>query len=519
MKPRLFIGSSQESLNIAYAAQQNLQRAAEVTAWDQGVFQLSVTALESLLEILGTCDFGMFVFSPDDVVTIRGEQNSAVRDNVIFELGLFVAVLGRERCFMLVPDKQLDLRIPTDLIGMTPATFETGRTDGSMQAATAPACHAISQMMERFGMRAGRVPPPKHGTTPDETAAEDPCTPSSAAVCKQEARSPLPDWLDALCSNEYARAAELLQESLSVAETDDVKADLDSWLGHVKLRLNAREGERHLEGVIERYPIHGDAYCFLAQDYLRRDMYIDALAVVERGLKAAGPVTELVLNKIRCLSPIGDLKQLEDTLRKAIAEKPEDPYLYIALADHYSDRTDLENARDVLEDANKHIPRNTSILEKYARLLEKLPDKKLALIPYEQLIEIKPEDARYLTLRANAFLELGLNDLAMRDYKKANELAKNSQGWILANIGNLLITRGLYREGIEYLKHAIGIEPESEYAHNRLSAAIKARDEEESKLQELLKVARRELIAAKLQRARVGIAEIADKSTAPNEGE
>lgn len=131
VKPRLFIGSSAESVNIAYAAQQNLRHSAEVTVWDQGVFKLSATALESLLQILDTSDFGMFVFSPDDLLEIRGTENAAVRDNVILELGLFVGRLGRERCFILVPDKSSDLRIPTDMIGMTPGTYETYRSDGS----------------------------------------------------------------------------------------------------------------------------------------------------------------------------------------------------------------------------------------------------------------------------------------------------------------------------------------------------------------------------------------------------
>ena len=109
MKPRLFIGSSKESLNISYAAQQNLYNDAEITVWTQGVFQPSKTNLESLLKQLISCDFGIFIFSPDDILSIREEKNQAVRDNVIFELGLFVGHIGKDRCFILIPDNSGEL--------------------------------------------------------------------------------------------------------------------------------------------------------------------------------------------------------------------------------------------------------------------------------------------------------------------------------------------------------------------------------------------------------------------------
>ena len=146
MKPRVFIGSSTEGLPITYSLQNNLESSAEITVWEQNVFKPSEYTLESLLKQLESTDFGIFVFSRDDLVRIRGQKQAAVRDNVVFEFGLFVGHLGRKYSVMLLP-KGERLRIPSDLWGVNVLTFDSNRKDGNLQAAVGPASNDIRKLL------------------------------------------------------------------------------------------------------------------------------------------------------------------------------------------------------------------------------------------------------------------------------------------------------------------------------------------------------------------------------------
>ncbi|WP_179290665.1 TIR domain-containing protein [Vandammella animalimorsus] len=152
-RPALFIASSKESLDVARALQAELLHDVECTIWSQDVFGLSQTSSRSLLKQAQSSDFGAFVFSPDDVSIMRGEVYSAVRDNVIFELGLFAGALGGiERCFMLTPiDGHHVVRLPSDLLGLTTAQYEANRQDKNARAGIGPAALRIRDAIREIG--------------------------------------------------------------------------------------------------------------------------------------------------------------------------------------------------------------------------------------------------------------------------------------------------------------------------------------------------------------------------------
>ena len=123
--PSIFIGSSSEGLSVARMLQAQLQEfTAEV--WDQGLFTPGNYPMETLSKELRSRDFAILVCTPDDLILKRSNEVTVARDNVIFELGLFMGVLGRERTFIVVPSRA-KIELPSDLCAITQVRYDNER--------------------------------------------------------------------------------------------------------------------------------------------------------------------------------------------------------------------------------------------------------------------------------------------------------------------------------------------------------------------------------------------------------
>lgn len=147
---RIFIICSVEALPIARLIHNGLQHDPfDVIIWSEGVFKVTNYTLETLEHEVDQADFAIAVAHSDDVLEIRETQWPVPRDNVIFELGLFMGRLGRARAILMEP-REGKVRLPSDFSGLTTIHYKylPGQDESSHMA---PAVNALRTHIEKLG--------------------------------------------------------------------------------------------------------------------------------------------------------------------------------------------------------------------------------------------------------------------------------------------------------------------------------------------------------------------------------
>ena len=146
---KVFIISSVEALPVAQIIQSALAHDALVTLWTDGVFRATTYAIEALEMAVDDADFAIAVAHSDDLTLFRGSEWPTPRDNVVFELGLFMGRLGRKRAILMEP-REDKLKLPSDLCGITtiPYFYEAGK---DAKARMAPACNDLRDHIKEWG--------------------------------------------------------------------------------------------------------------------------------------------------------------------------------------------------------------------------------------------------------------------------------------------------------------------------------------------------------------------------------
>jgi tetratricopeptide (TPR) repeat protein len=481
-RPKVFIGSSVEGLNAAYAVQQNLSHNAEITVWDQGVFELSQTAIESLIGRLEQSDFGIFIFTPDDITKIRLQKHLTVRDNVIFELGLFIGKLGRNRSLIIMPDKP-SLRIPTDLLGVTIGKYDTSRTDGSLQAATGPVCNQIRQQLLKFG-----------AINRDNTATNTQPNEESERIIKDTNSEQL-DWRTLILEEKYVDALSILEEVIKGESDPEKRVELQIWKAYVLFEISKVKGKEEIKKLIGASQTEL-MFKGCTRVLLWVEEYEYGLELIDTGLLLFPENEILISRKSELLQSIG---QEQDALELVQTKKYlESDVLTLRLVDIYEE--DKESGPQKTFDLLLHrYHKNPSeeIMYKLGRAAQELRREAIGLFLFHKLTNEHPNNAAYWGYLGNSCTHLGLTNKAFKSYRKAQELSKSKEAWIISNIGNLLSNSGLYHEARKYLDQALTLDKNSEYALTRLSELVKKEQDEEKKFSTITGQAISELIELK----------------------
>lgn len=120
---KIFLGSSSESKEFMEEIALKLQELGHDTLmWTdtgKGIFAPGTNTIDALIEITKKVDAAVFVFNADDKIWNSNsalEGATTVRDNVLFEYGLFTGALGKKKVCFICKNRP---SIATDLKGIT----------------------------------------------------------------------------------------------------------------------------------------------------------------------------------------------------------------------------------------------------------------------------------------------------------------------------------------------------------------------------------------------------------------
>jgi len=145
---KVFIGCASESLSAATEIQSALRGSVgKITLWADDFFKPGDTTIDRLLVGIGEADFAVFVLGKDDVTISRKKEQWAPRDNVIFELGLAMGQMGRERALIV---QENGIKLPSDMLGLTTLRYSRGGSK-PLSAKLSRICDEIRTRIKELG--------------------------------------------------------------------------------------------------------------------------------------------------------------------------------------------------------------------------------------------------------------------------------------------------------------------------------------------------------------------------------
>lgn len=186
-KKTLFLASSSMYPNYSLALKNALNESLEQhkldvrCVWwkDEEVFQPNFSFFETLVNAQPA--YAVALVTPDDTRIDKsdGKEYIIPRDNVIFEFGLFLGRLGREKTFLVTPNNTPDLQLMSDYKGVSGVSYSFSPTADVVQAGR-DLISAVSRIVMPIYIRwksLERFHPQEPSTVPDRPLKTSPYFP------------------------------------------------------------------------------------------------------------------------------------------------------------------------------------------------------------------------------------------------------------------------------------------------------------------------------------------------------
>ncbi|PKM96434.1 MAG: hypothetical protein CVU84_01610 [Firmicutes bacterium HGW-Firmicutes-1] len=307
------------------------------------------------------------------------------------------------------------------------------------------------------------------------------------ALCLDEMDNKI--WLNSFNKKEYATS--LLELETHIATLEDAYEIMKYKVlsAYVTSMIDFDHSIEMFMELIDLYPVECEVYVWFSQIYSSRKLFIQAITIIDAGLDNISKNPTLVLLKAEFLGEMGNHQEGIDCIQSSIDKKTYNSIIYFTLAKLYKAQDDNEQQLYTYIKGFQLNKLNDDHLLDFATELAAAGKSKESLYILKILEKKNPKDFNVICLIGNAYFKLGLYDSALIAYTEADKLCDGKQEWIKANIGNIYHNIGFYSSATDHLKKAVKLSPEYEFALERLTNAVEAKNKEVNVQKELLKKA------------------------------
>ena len=261
---------------------------------------------------------------------------------------------------------------------------------------------------------------------------------------------------------------------------------------YVKYKINDNTTKKEILQEIENEPENIDLYKAFSKILIYNNENELAKKIIEDGLLKFPNDENLLIRNAEYFETIGKNTDAIEILLGTNYQNNQD---IISNVISLYEKEHIDNQIQFEFILNRYMD-NASFVNvgyKLARICQELGKDKIALSMFDKLLKNDDKNISYLGSLGNCCVTLELNNKALHFYNNANQLANSKEGWILANIGNVLTNIGYYEEAKKYLNSSLEVQSESDYTYNRISSTIKLQEEENKLYQKILQDGNREM--------------------------